>query len=110
MSVFTIYLGKDRKTFFEIIVVLVLIGVSAFLITKIEIKEKDDLITPMNKISNKQDSIYREFLLLKEQYRLDEIKSKAFERSTSVNTGSKDSVHIKLHHGQHKIVLEELEK
>ena len=101
---------RIEKHFFEIIVVLVLIGVSAFLITKIEIKEKDDLITPMNKISNKQDSIYREFLLLKEQYRLYEIKPKALERSTSINTGGKDSVHMKLHHGQHKIVLEELEK
>lgn len=93
---------RMEKHFFESIIVLVLIGVSAVVINRVEIKEKDDLITPLNDISNKQDSIYKEIQLFRNKYKPMEIESKTFNNSSFFSADKVDSVQIKLYQGQPK--------
>lgn len=66
-------------------------------ITKIEIKENDDIVAPLNSISNKQDSIYREIQMLREKYEPIEIQSKTFNNSSFFSAERIDSVLIRLY-------------
>lgn len=93
---------RMEKHFFESIIVLVLIAVSAVVIHRMEIKEKDDLITPLNDISNRQDSIYKEIQLFRNKYKPVEIESKTFNNSSFFSAGKVDSVQIMLYQGQPK--------
>ena len=91
---------RIEKHFLEGIVVLGIITATIYLINKIEIEKKDDLVTPLNNISSKQDSICREFHLFIEKYKPVEIQSKTFNNSSFFNANKVDSVHIKLYQGQ----------
>lgn len=93
---------RMEKHFFESIIVLVLIAVSAVVIHRMEIKEKDDLITPLNDISNRQDSIYKEIQLFRNKYKPVEIESKTFNNSSFFSAGKVDSVQIMLYQEQPK--------
>lgn len=93
---------RIEKHFFEGVAIMVLIVSVVYIFDRMEIEEKDDIVTPLNNISNKQDSIYREFQLFREKYRPVEIKSKTFNNSSFFNAQKVDSVHIKLYKGHDK--------
>ena len=99
---FFFFFERMEKHFFESIIVLVLIAVSAVVIHRMEIKEKDDLITPLNDISNRQDSIYKEIQLFRNKYKPVEIESKTFNNSSFFSAGKVDSVQIMLYQEQPK--------
>ena len=93
---------RTEKHFWECIIVLAIIGITIFLINKVSIEKKDDLYTPLNNISNKQDSIYREIHLFNNNYKPVEIQSKTFNNSSFFSADKVDSVQIKLYQGQAK--------
>ncbi|MFK2574885.1 hypothetical protein ACIXQX_14095 [Bacteroides fragilis] len=93
---------RTEKHFWECIIVLAIIGITIFLISKVSIEKKDDLYTPLNNISNKQDSIYREIHLFNNNYKPVEIQSKTFNNSSFFSADRVDSVQIKLYQGQPK--------
>ena len=93
---------RTEKHFWECIIVLAIIGITIFLINKVSIEKKDDLYTPLNNISNKQDSIYREIHLFNNNYKPVEIQSKTFNNSSFFSADKVDSVQIKLYQGQPK--------
>lgn len=91
---------RIEKHIWEGIIVLTMIIAVVFLVINIKIEKKDDLVTPLKKISNTQDSIYREFRLFRDKYKPVEIQSKTFNNSSFFNADKIDSVQIKLYKGQ----------
>ncbi len=91
-----------EKHFIEGIVVLALIGAMTYFIVRVEIEDKDDLATPLNNISDKQELIYRELQLFRDKYKPVEVQSKTFSNSSFFNADKVDSVQIKLYQGQPK--------
>lgn len=91
---------RIEKHFWELVIAFIMAVAVVYLVRNIKIEKKDDLVTPLKKISNTQDSIYREFRLFRDKYEPVEIQSKTFNNSSFFNADKIDSVQIKLYKGQ----------
>lgn len=91
---------RIEKHFWELVIAFIMAIAVVYLVRNIKIEKKDDLVTPLKKISNTQDSIYREFRLFRDKYEPVEIQSKTFNNSSFFNADKIDSVQIKLYKGQ----------
>ncbi len=90
---------RFEKHLFEILFFTAIILISIFLVKNIRDEDKADLVTPLQNISNRQDSIHKEMQLLREKYKPVEIQSKTFKNSSFFNAEKVDSVQIKLYQG-----------
>lgn len=88
---------RIEKHFWEVLGITGLLILSIYLISERKIEEKEDFITPLNNISNKQDSIFKEIQLFRNKYKPVEMNSKTFNNSSFFSAEKVDSVHIKVY-------------
>lgn len=94
---------RIEKHLFECTLIIAIIWAAIFLYHNIEIDKKDDIVTPLNNISCKQDSIFKELQLLRDKYSPVEVQTKTFNNSSFFNADKIDSVHIELYKGEPKL-------
>lgn len=93
---------RIEKHIFECILIIAILWASIFLSRRIEIEKKDDIVTPLNNISCKQDSIFKEMQIFRDKYQPVEVQTKTFNNSSFFNANKIDSVQIKLYQTQPK--------
>ena len=89
--------GRLEKHFLEILIMIGIIFVIVYSFLNVEKEDKDDLATPLNEISAKQDSIYKSIQSFKEKYEPVKVQTKTFNNSAFFTADKVDSVHIKLY-------------
>lgn len=91
---------RIEKHIFECLLILAIIWASIILSRNIQIDKKDDIVTPLNNISSKQDSIFKELQLFRDKYNPVEVQTKTFNNSSFFSADRVDSVHIELYKGE----------
>lgn len=79
----------------ELLSIISLIVASIWLYGKVEKEDRVNLITPLNKIALKLDTISSSINLFKEKYESIEVQTKTFHNSTFFNANEVDSLEIK---------------
>lgn len=93
---------RVEKHVWELCISVAMICAIGYLCCHLDKKEEQDLVTPLNTISDKQDDIVKAIKSFEDKYQPVNVQTKTFNNSSFFNANNIDSVKVNLYQGKQK--------